>query len=73
MPHGQITRLEPRYGFGWLVDDAGLDWFFVGAGVRGGAIERLTPDERVVFASEWTPSGPRATDIRSEWPQQQSE
>jgi hypothetical protein len=56
-------------GFGWLIDDAGLDWFFVRDGVRG-SIERLLTRERVTFSYEWTPTGPRATDIALEFPQQ---
>ena len=63
MPHGQITRVEPAFGFGWLVDDAGMDWFFVRDGVRGGRLERLVPGERVTFDFESTPRGPRASDI----------
>lgn len=70
MPHGVITRLEPDLGFGFLVDDAGLDWFFVKEGVRGGSMEELREDQRVQFAYEWTPKGPRATDIRVEFPQE---
>lgn len=70
MPHGEITRVEPALGFGWLMDDAGLDWFFVRDGVRGGAIERLRPKDRVVFHFESTPKGPRAADIALEYPQE---
>lgn len=70
MPHGQITRLEPGHGFGWLVDDAGMDWFFVRDGVRGRRFERLALGERVIFDAESTPKGPRATDIALEFPQQ---
>jgi cold shock CspA family protein len=68
MLHGHITRLEPELGFGWLVDDAGMDWFFVRAGVRGSRFARLTKGERVTFDSESTPSGPRASDIALEFP-----
>ena len=66
MPYGHITRLEPELGFGWLVDDAGLDWFFVREGVREGQMDRLWLDERVGFSYEWTPKGPRASDIHFE-------
>jgi cold shock CspA family protein len=68
MPHGHITRVEPHLGFGWIVDDAGTEWFFVREGVRGGAIERLRHRDRVVFDFETTPKGPRATDIALEFP-----
>ena len=70
MPHGTLTRLEPELGFGWIVDDAGLDWFFVRDGVADGSIADLRRSERVTFSYEWTPKGPRATDIALERPQQ---
>ena len=66
MPYGHITRLEPQHGFGWLVDDSGLDWFFVRTGVRDDQIQLLWLEERVGFSYEWTPKGPRATDIHFE-------
>jgi cold shock CspA family protein len=70
MPHGHITRLEPELGYGFISDDAGMDWFFVRAGVRGGAIERLHPNDRVIFDYEWTNTGPRAADVALEFPQE---
>jgi cold shock CspA family protein len=66
MPYGHITRLEPQYGYGFLIDDAGMDWFFVRDGVRSGAFDLIWLDERVGFSPEWTPSGPRAADIHFE-------
>jgi cold shock CspA family protein len=60
--------LEPALGFGWLVDDAGMDWFFVRGGVRGGRFEQLARGERVTFDFESTPKGPRAADIALEFP-----
>jgi cold shock CspA family protein len=66
MPHGNITRLVPEHGFGFLVDDAGLDWFFVRDGIRYRDFSAIWVDERVWFAYEWTPNGPRATDIHFE-------
>ena len=66
MPYGHITRLEPQLGFGFLVDDAGMDWFFVRDGVRGGAFDDIWLEERVGFLPEWTTSGPRATDVHFE-------
>jgi cold shock CspA family protein len=68
MPHRHITRLEPRLGFGWIVDDAGMDWFFVREGVRDAGLERLRKGERVTFDFESTPKGPRASDIAPEFP-----
>ena len=69
MPHGTLKRIERDLGFGLIVDDAGMDWFFVRDGVRDGALDRLVLDDRVVFSYEWTARGPRATDIVFEYPQ----
>ena len=66
MPHGNIIRLVPEHGFGFLTDDAGIDWFFAREGIRAGDFSKLWIDERVSFAYEWTPKGPRATNIRFE-------
>jgi cold shock CspA family protein len=63
---GHITRLEPAHGYGFLIDDAGMDWFFVRNGVRDPGFDRLWLDERVGFSMEWTTSGPRAVDIHFE-------
>ena len=66
MPYGQITRLEPAHGYGFLVDDAGMDWFFVRDGVRESGFDALWIEERVGFSPEWTSHGPRANDIHFE-------
>ncbi|MEW6320382.1 MAG: cold shock domain-containing protein [Acidobacteriota bacterium] len=66
MPYGHITRLEPEHGFGFLVDDSGLDWFFVQDGLRTRDFRRVWVGERVGFIPESTPKGPRATDIHFE-------
>jgi cold shock CspA family protein len=66
MPYGHITRIEHEHGFGFLVDDAGLEWFFVRDGVREDGFGQLWVDERVGFSSEWTAKGPRAVDIHFE-------
>jgi cold shock CspA family protein len=66
MPHGHISRLVPEHGFGFLTDDSGVDWFFVREGIRGADFANIWLNERVVFDSEWTPKGPRATDIHFE-------
>ena len=68
MPHGTVKRIELARGFGFIVDDAGLDWFFVRQDVRGGNLETLAVDERVTFTFGWSSTGPRATDIDSEIP-----
>ena len=64
--YGHITRTVPEHGFGFLVDDNGLEWFFVTDGLRDGSFDRIWVDERVGFSAEWTPKGPRAVDIHFE-------
>lgn len=66
MPYGHICRIVTEHGYGFLVDDSGLEWFFVREGVRDGGFGQLWVDERVGFSSEWTPQGPRAADIHFE-------
>ena len=68
MPHGTVKRVERVLGFGFLVDEAGMDWFFVSDGVRGG-LASLSVDDVVHFTPEWTPKGPRASDIALDFPQ----
>jgi cold shock CspA family protein len=66
MLYGTVTRVVPEHGFGFIVDDAGMDWFFIERGIRGASFSELWLNERVGFAPEWTPSGPRAVDIHHE-------
>lgn len=66
MPYGNIIRIEAERGFGFIRDDGGMDWFFVAADVRGGRFGHIWVGERVGFAPESTPSGPRAADIHHE-------
>lgn len=63
--HGEVVRLDPARGFGFLRDAGNGDWFFVAAGVRGGA-ETLRVGAHVTFEYEATFQGPRATDIAIE-------
>ena len=63
---GEVVRIEPALGFGFIRDDHQGDWFFVAAGVREG-IDGRWVGERVAFSQEWTSSGPRATDIHHEF------
>lgn len=66
MLHGTVRRLVPAHGFGFIVDDAGLDWFFITDDLRGGTFAEFKVDERVGFSSQWTPRGPRAMDVHHE-------
>lgn len=64
--HGEVVRLEPAHGFGFIRDDGRGEWFFVASGVRSGGLASLWVGERVGFVQERTPGGPRATDIHHE-------
>ena len=66
MPYGNVIRIEPDHGFGFIRDDGGMDWFFVAEDVRGGGIEIVWVGERVGFTPEATRTGPRASDIHHE-------
>lgn len=61
---GTLKRIVPEHGFGFIVDEGGMDWFFVRDGVRETVFERLRPGELLAFDREWTTRGPRATDVR---------
>ena len=65
MRYGHITRLVPEHDYGFLIDDGGIDWFFLADGVRGG-LDAIWVDERVGFSAEWTTRGPLAVDIHFE-------
>ena len=67
MIRGEVVRLEPARGFGFIRDDRHGDWFFVDGGVRAGGMAGLWTGARVCFAPERTPNGPRATDIHHEF------
>jgi cold shock CspA family protein len=66
MGYGNIIRIEAAHGFGFIRDDAGMDWLFVASGVRGGGFEQVWVGARVGFVPEQTPRGPRAADIHHE-------
>jgi cold shock CspA family protein len=64
--YGEVVRIEPALGFGFIRDDRYGDWFFVAAGVRQRGLLGLRVGERVAFSQEWSANGPRATDIHNE-------
>ena len=64
--HGEVVRIEPAHGFGFIRDDQQGEWFFVESGVRAGRLASVWVGERVGFAQERTASGPRAVDIHHE-------
>jgi cold shock CspA family protein len=66
MVYGSITRIEAEHGFGFILDDGGMDWFFVREDVRDGRFDGIWVGERVGFTLEHTKTGPRACDIHHE-------
>jgi cold shock CspA family protein len=66
MLYGNIIRLEPKHGFGFIRDDGGMDWFFLAGDVRDGRFDSIWVDERVGFAAALTDKGPRAADVHHE-------
>ena len=68
MPYGYIKRIVREHGFGFIVDEAGMDWFFVRDGARD-SFDQLSVNEQVGFSGEWTPKGPRAIDIHYAQPE----
>lgn len=63
--HGEVVRLEPAHGFGFIRDDRHGDWYVVDGGVRGG-LGALRAGQRVTFVYESTFNGSRATDVAPE-------
>jgi hypothetical protein len=45
MPHGQITRLEPEHGFGWLVERVIFDFESTPKGPRATDIALEFPQQ----------------------------
>ena len=83
MPYGNIVRIEPEHGFGFIRDDGGMDWFFVADDVRGGrfAVEQqvipIFPDDEIeqAFALGGEQSGPNwqfASDVLRHQPLQEA-
>jgi len=64
MPTGTIARLLIDKGFGFIRDEGGVEHFFHRSAVRGAVFELLREGQRVEFAVEESPKGPRAADVR---------
>jgi len=64
MPSGTIARLLIDKGFGFIRDESGVEHFFHRSAVRGAVFELLREGQRVEFAQEESPKGPRAADVR---------
>ena len=66
MPSGTIARLLIDKGFGFIRDESGLEHFFHRSAGRGAVFELLREGQRVEFAVEESPKGPRAGNVRPE-------
>jgi len=64
MPSGTIARLLIDKGFGFIRDESGVEHFFHRSAVRGAVFALLREGQRVEFATEESPKGPRAADVR---------
>ena len=64
MPHGTIARLLIDKGFGFIRDESGVEHFFHRSAVRQTVFELLREGQRVEFAVEESPKGPRAAEVK---------
>jgi CspA family cold shock protein len=65
MATGTIKKVVSDRGFGFITAEDGKDYFFHRDGLdRSLDFDRLIGGERVEFATEQSPKGPRATNIR---------
>ena len=64
MPNGTIARLLIDKGFGFIRDESGVEHFFHRSAVRQTVFELLREGQRVEFAVEESPKGPRAAEVK---------
>jgi cold shock CspA family protein len=64
---GTITNVVRDRGFGFIIDDNGLNRFFHLAELRGWAFEDVQVGDKVIFMPEASPRGPRAVAVRQIW------
>jgi CspA family cold shock protein len=66
MATGTIKKVVSDRGFGFITAEDGKDYFFHRDGLdRSLDFDRLIGGERVEFAMEQSPKGPRATNVRA--------
>jgi CspA family cold shock protein len=66
MATGTIKKVVSDRGFGFITGEDGKDYFFHRDGLdRSIDFDRLIGGERVEFAIEQSPKGPRASNVRN--------
>jgi CspA family cold shock protein len=66
MATGTVKKVVSDRGFGFITAEDGKDYFFHRDGLdRSIDFDRLIGGERVEFAVEQSPKGPRATNVRT--------
>lgn len=60
---GEIARLMPDKGFGFIRAEDGRELFFHRSAVSG-SFEQMREGQRVTFVEEPSPKGPRAGNVR---------
>jgi CspA family cold shock protein len=66
MATGTVKKVVSDRGFGFITAEDGKDYFFHRDGLdRSIDFDRLVGGERVEFAVEQSPKGPRATNVRA--------
>ena len=61
---GQIKTLVPDRGFGFILGEGGVEFFFHRSEVLGGDFSTLKPGDRVIFEEVLSPKGPRAGGVQ---------
>lgn len=66
MSSGTIKKVASDRGFGFIVGDDGVEYFFHRSGVDSTLdFDRLSGGEPVTFEVEQSPKGPRAGKVRA--------
>ncbi len=62
-PTGEIVRLDPESGFGFLVSEEGSEIYFHRNSVLSGQFQNLSVGSRVAFVEEEGEKGPQASTV----------
>jgi cold shock protein len=62
--HGTIKRLVSDKGFGFVLADDGMEYFFHQASVVGGGFDNLREGQALTFDKGQGAKGPRAENVR---------
>jgi CspA family cold shock protein len=61
--NGQVLRLLSEKGFGFILGDNGIEYFFHQSAVKNTPFAALREGTKVTFADGEGPKGPRAEDV----------